>query len=86
MIVRCTQKLLHRLPPALTAGVQSVPSVATTVLGNWYATLLLTRPSYLILSVTERSRLCVLLPAHEPKILVPRFRDAVEQLLLFLTF
>jgi hypothetical protein len=81
MTLRCTQKLLHRLPPALTEGEKSIPAVASTALGNWYATILFTRPTHLILSVSERSRLCLLLSAHEPKTLVPRFHDAVGQLL-----
>jgi hypothetical protein len=80
MILRCTQKLLGRLslPDNLDASQTLTPS---PVLGDWYATILFTRPSQLILAVSEKSRLCLLLPARELSTLAPRFRIEVAELL-----
>jgi hypothetical protein len=84
MTLRCTQKLLQRLPltPAqeqtLQYGHFPPPS---TALGDWFATLLFTRPAHLVLCVNEKSRLYLLLPAREPKQLVTRFQQALLRLL-----
>jgi len=71
--LRCTQKLLRRLgvPPAIET------SPPTTVLGDWYANLLHTRPQQLVLCMNERTLLAVLVPARESKSLGVRFREAV---------
>jgi hypothetical protein len=76
--LRCTRKLLKRL------GAQpSSESVApATVLGDWYANLLYTRPQHLVLAMNERSLLCVLVPAAPGDQLGRRLRDAVSELLL----
>ena len=73
--VRCTQKLLRRL-------AQSEQSTAsTTVLGDWYANVLFSRPHQLVLCVSERSLLPVVLPAKETNTLAPRLSVAVSEVL-----
>ena len=74
--VRCTQKLLRRLP--LTAD----PPASTTVLGDWYANVLFSRPQQLLLCVSERTLLPIVLPAKELQTLVPRLSLAVGEVLL----
>ena len=76
--LRCTRKLLRRL-----GETPSSASIApSTVLGDWYANLLYTRPQQLVLAMNERSLLCVLVPAREIGQLGPRLSDAVSGLLL----
>ncbi len=59
LTIRPTQKLARRLRVEL---LPEAPA-STTVLGDWYCTLLYTRPKQLILAVNERSRLPLLFPA-----------------------
>ena len=75
--LRCTRKLLKRLQAS--PGVDLDPP--TTRLGDWYATLVYERTEQLVLCVSERSLLPVVLPAKEARTLVPRFRDALAELL-----
>jgi hypothetical protein len=74
--VRCTQKLLRRLP------VTAEPPASTAVLGDWYANLLFSRPQQLVLCVSERTLLPIVLPAKELQTLVPRVALAVGEVLL----
>jgi hypothetical protein len=76
--LRCTRKLLRRLG----ATPSSEAIAPTTVLGDWYANLLYTRPQQLVLAMNERSLLCVVVPARDPDRLGSRLRDAVSELLL----
>jgi len=70
--LRCTQKLLRRL------GVEPRSAgMPTTVLGDWYGTLIVARPAHLVLSVSEVTLLPVVFAAAPLSGLVPRFRDAV---------
>lgn len=78
-MLRCTQKLLHRLPKGVATS--SSADVSAAALGDWYATILFTRPSHLVLCLSEPSRLCVVLPARDLKALLPRWREATGQLL-----
>jgi hypothetical protein len=57
---RCTVKLLQRLgvPP------HPEPPPSSTRLGDWYANLLYTRPTQLVLFVSERTLLPVVVPAR----------------------
>lgn len=64
--IRCTQKLLRRL------DLSEKPTAPTTVLGDWYANILFSRPHQLVLCVSERSLLPVVLPAKETQTLAPR--------------
>jgi hypothetical protein len=73
--VRCTQKLLRRLPPP-----ENAPA-STTILGDWYANIWFSRPQ-LIVCVSERSLLPVVLPAKGLATLVPRLAAAAGEVLL----
>jgi uncharacterized protein DUF6933 len=77
IIVRCTQKLLKRL--GFPSNNETHPS--TSVLGDWYANLIYTRPQQLVLCMNERSLLVVLLLARDGKSLAARFRQSVLALL-----
>jgi hypothetical protein len=74
--LRCTARLRKRL--GTTEDTPSTPP--STKLGDWYAHLLFTRPQ-LVLCVSERTLLPVLIPARDHRLLVPRLRDAVGQML-----
>lgn len=76
--LRCTRKLLKRLGAAPCSAVVE----PTTVLGDWYANLLYTRPQQLVLAMNERSLLCVLVPAREAGRLGARVKAAAQELLL----
>jgi len=73
--VRCTQKLARKmgLPKSVTT------LAPTTALGDWYATILYTRPKHLVLLVSDTSRLAVLLPASPLSTLGTRFRVALRE-------
>ena len=77
MTLRCTRKLLKRLPvqPQVSARPMS------NVLGDWYADILFTRPQHLVMCTSERSLLPVVLPARELSTLLPRFRRALQKML-----
>src|SRR5688572_28487086 len=70
--LRCTQKLLQRLGAAADAR----PGPPTTVVGDWYASILHRRPQQLVICMNERTLLVVLIPAREIKSMGERFRDA----------
>jgi hypothetical protein len=74
MTLRCTKKLLSRVPRAPVASLQP----PTTALGDWYADLLIVKPRWLVLCVNEKSLLSVLIPARPLSSVVSRFRDAVD--------
>jgi len=73
--LRCTQKLLRRLGVSTKAETPQ----PTTVLGDWYANLVYSRPHQLVLCLNERSLLAVLVSAREGKSLDARFREAVVE-------
>jgi len=76
--LRCTKKLLRRLGATSPAEVRP----PTTTLGDWYATILHTRPHHVILCISARSLLSVIVPAREPYTLTSRFQAAVKKHLL----
>lgn len=79
--LRCTKKLLRQLRTAPS----SEPRPSTTVLGDWYATLVLTCPLVpLVLCVSEQSLLSLILSAREFGTLASRFQKAVREHLLVL--
>jgi len=84
--LRCTQKLLKRIPPAArqaeSGDALPADDADKPALGDWFATVLVMRPTHLVLCCSEHSRLAVIMPAREPKLLVPRFQHAVERLLV----
>ncbi|MGH8707497.1 MAG: DUF6933 domain-containing protein [Burkholderiales bacterium] len=73
--VRCTQKLLRRVEAS------DAPTAPSTVLGDWYANVLYSRPHQLALCVSERSLLPVVLHAKEANTLAPRLTLAVGHVL-----
>ncbi len=80
LTLRCTQKLVKRL--RLPAGPAVDPPASTTILGDWYANVIVASPSHLVLCVAERSRLCVVVPAIQLRTQFPeRLRSAVRRLL-----
>jgi len=75
--LRCTRRLLRRA--GVSGKAETVPP--TTVLGDWYANLIVARPQQLALCMNERSLLVVVLPARDFKNVAPRFRAQVVSLL-----
>jgi hypothetical protein len=71
VIVRATRKLLHRLGPDTLAAEEE----STTLLGDWYATLLPWRPRQVALLVSEHTLLPVMMPLAPAATLLDRFPD-----------
>lgn len=80
LTLRCTQKLLKR-GLVETGGEDGQPS---TLLGDWYANLIVARPQHLVLCVSERTLLPVILPAKDVKSLPSRLPEAVCEILAHL--
>ncbi len=76
--VCCTRKLLSRGAPK-TVGP---PRPATTVLGNWYANIVFTRPLQLVVCISEKTLLPVVVPAKDIMALPQRVAEAVERMLI----
>ena len=73
LVLRCTQKLLVRLKQA-----GDLPAVeSTTRLGDWYGNILRIGRRQHLLFISERSRLPVVLPIRDAKLLATAFPDAV---------
>jgi hypothetical protein len=77
VVFRCTRKLLDRLP----AATASSSARSTTALGDWYFTLVVAKPQWLLLGVSEKSRLPIVLPARELRTMTPRFQQALDRVL-----
>lgn len=90
VLLRSTRKLLARLGPGAVArgaalsDEASVAPSSTTLLGDWYANLLMVARRPLVLCVAERSLFAVVVPLKEAATLVARYRQAVERRLLAL--
>jgi hypothetical protein len=67
--LRCTGKLLKRLGP-VTEATRELP---TTVLGDWYGTLVYAPGMQLVLLTSERTLFPVVVQAREARTLVERF-------------
>jgi hypothetical protein len=78
--LRCTQKLLRR-GLAETAGEQAPP---TTLLGDWYANVLVARPQHLVLCISERTLLPLVVPAKDIQRLPLRLKQALGPVLIAL--
>ena len=78
--LRCTKKLLRQL----RTSPSSEPHQPTTALGDWYATLVGTRPHPLVLCVSEQSLLSVILPVRDLGTFASRFQKAVREHLVVL--
>ena len=77
MTLRCTQKLLARLPPTSHGD----PPAPTTMLGDWYAAPLYIGPARLVLCANERSLLAVVLALKPAASLPDRLPIAVADAL-----
>ncbi|EHR70694.1 hypothetical protein BurJ1DRAFT_1835 [Burkholderiales bacterium JOSHI_001] len=75
--IRCTKKLLVRG----NLVVNPAPSPTTTVLGDWYANVLITRPHHLVLCISEKTLLPVVVAAKDLKAFPLRLTEAVEIML-----
>lgn len=69
VVIRCTKKLLDRIKPPCIAPVETTGS---NRLGDWYATLLIVRRTWLIVAVSEKTLLPVVIPAVPFKAMAPR--------------
>jgi Domain of unknown function (DUF6933) len=78
--LRCTQKLLRRVPGPLSDS----PARPSTLLGDWYANLLFRKPQQLVLCISERTLLPVIVPAKELRTLPVRLALAVREVLIAL--
>jgi hypothetical protein len=76
--LRCTQRLLRRLPPDT---VKVDPGEATSALGHWYANVLTFNRVPYVLAISERSLLSVVLPGAPFNTLTLRFAPALAHLL-----
>lgn len=75
--LRCTHKLLRR-------GLTESPhgeAAPTTLLGDWYANVLVTRPQHLVLCISERTLLPVIVPAKSAGTLPARLLEALLPIL-----
>ena len=77
VIVRATRKLLTRLGAAAVADVGN----STTLLGDWYATVLPWRPRQVALLVSEKTLLPVLMPLAPASTLLARFPNQLAEVL-----
>jgi len=77
VVFRCTRTLLDRLAIPLAAPCAR----STTALGDWYFKLLFARPQWLLVGVSERSRLPIVMSAREFATMTNRFRSALERVL-----
>jgi uncharacterized protein DUF6933 len=75
--LRCTGKLLARLGPVTEVDRES----PTTVLGDWYGTLIHAPGMQLVLLVSERTLLPVVVPAREARTVTERFPLALGRAL-----
>lgn len=77
MTFRCTKKLLTKL------GIHKPgePGPPTAKLGDWYGTILHTRPAHLLVFISEASLLTLVLEGRELHTLVPRLQRMLAEFL-----
>lgn len=75
--LRCTKKLLRRL----RVPDEPAASPPTTLLGDWYANILFSRPQQLVLCVSERTLLPVVILAKELDTLPLRLVAGLREIL-----
>jgi hypothetical protein len=77
IVVRCTAKLLERLP------VQSDPGLnrSTSILGDWYATLIRTRRGHFILAMSRETLLPVVVTGRDVRSYPGRLAEQVAAML-----
>ena len=76
--IRCTKKLIDRVSPKALPS----PVPPSTVLGDWYANLVFTRPEQYIVCISERTLLPVVVTAKDAKNLPGRLADATAEVLM----
>jgi hypothetical protein len=75
--LRCTKKLLKRIG----AAPEDAPGAATTLLGDWYANIVFSKPQQLVVCISERTLLPVVVPARNVHGLHRRLCAQLEELL-----
>jgi hypothetical protein len=78
--LRCTKKLLKRA--AAVPGRE--PGAPTTLLGDWYANMVFSKPQQLVVCVSERTLLPIVVPAKNLHGLPQRLCVQLEELLHFI--
>jgi hypothetical protein len=81
-VLRCTKKLLDRLPPP--SGGEGDERASDTRLGDWTAHLLFIGRQQIVLGVNNRTLLPVLLPIAPNKTFISRFVEAAGEMLMAL--
>jgi len=79
VVLRCTRKLLQRVEH--TAGSESDSAKSSARLGDWYANVVSVRRQHVVLAVSGVTLLPVLVAAAPYKTMIPRFVEAVGQVL-----
>jgi hypothetical protein len=77
IVVRCTAKLLGRLP----ARSDSPDALSTSRLGDWYATLIRTRRGHYVLAMARETLLPVVVTARDLRVLPGRLVEQVAAML-----
>jgi hypothetical protein len=75
--LRCTKKLLKRI----AAEPEGVRGATNTVLGDWYANIVFSKPQHLVVCISERTLLPIVVPAKNIHGLPQRLCAQLEQLL-----
>lgn len=78
MTFRFTKKLLDKLE----IDRPGEPGPATARLGDWYGTILYTRPAHLLVFISEASLLTMVLEGRELRTMVPRFQRMLVEMLV----
>lgn len=76
VVIRCTKKLLERVKPTSLAPVDAA---GDNLLGDWYATVLFVRPTWLVAAVSSRTLLPVVVPAAPVREVGRRLCDAAAE-------
>jgi hypothetical protein len=79
VIFRCTKKLLERARELGAPDRDPPPS--TTFMGDWSANFVQIGRKRVVLAVNNRTLLPVIVPVSPPKTLLPRFTQAVGEML-----
>jgi uncharacterized protein DUF6933 len=79
VVLRCTRKLLRHVDGGSRNSGE--PPKSTTRLGDWFANVVIVRRQHLVLAVSGVTLLPVLLPAAPYNTMIPRFAEAVGQVL-----
>jgi hypothetical protein len=82
-VLRCTKKLLGRLPPRSESEADD-HAVSDTRLGDWTAHLFFIGRKQLVLGVNNRTLLPVLLPIAPNKTFLGRFAEAAGEMMMAL--